>query len=230
MSQPQKFTKNVKFSRNKSFAYTEGDIVRNDAKLNSLLEERQKERTQNLKTAGKIVDDEDEGNVVGESSARESSARESSARESSAREGSAREGRARESSARESRAREGRDTESNKIITFERKYYTKMNLVIRNLPSDYDVDKLCKTFEQLGSIMFVSKMPNADGNTYNAKIVPNEWSEPIGAIQQEIFDRGFSEYRLKSGNVCHITKDREQKFADFGDSYQYEEEEDDEDE
>lgn len=199
MSQPQKFTKNVKFSRNKSFAYTEGDIVRNDAKLNSLLEERQKERAQNLKTAGKIVDDEDEGNVAGESSARESTT-------------------------------EGRDTESNKIITFERKYYTKMNLVIRNLPSDYDVDKLCKTFEQLGSIMFVSKMPNADGNTYNAKIVPNEWSEPIGAIQQEIFDRGFSEYRLKSGNVCHITKDRDQKFADFGDSYQYEEEDDDEDE
>jgi hypothetical protein len=197
MSQSQKFTKNVKFSRNKSFAYTEGDIVRNDAKLNGLLEERKKERTQNLKAAGKIVDNEDDGNVAGESRAGESRAAEST-------------------------------TEGNKIITFERKYYTKMNLVIRNLPSDYDVDKLCKTFEQLGSIMFVSKMPNADGNTYNAKIVPNEWSEPIGAIQQEIFDRGFSEYVLKSGNVCHITKDRDQKFADFGDSYQYEEDEDDE--
>ena len=198
MSQPQKFTKNVKFSRNKSFAYTEGDIVRNDAKLNGLLEERKKERTQNLKAAGKIVDNEDDGNVAGESRAGESRA--------------------------ESRA-EG-TTEGNKIITFERKYYTKMNLVIRNLPSDYDVDKLCKTFEQLGSIMFVSKMPNADGNTYNAKIVPNEWRELIGAIQQEIFDRGFSEYVLKSGIVCHITKDRDQKFADFGDSYQYEEDED----
>lgn len=187
MSQPQKFTKNVKFSRNKSFAYTEGDIARNDAKLNSLLDERKKERTQNLKAAGKIVDNEDDGNVAVEST-----------------------------------------TESSEIITFERKYYTKMNLVIRNLPSDYDIDKLCKTFEQLGSIMFVSKIPNADGNTYNAKIVPNEWREPIGAIQQEIFDRGFSEYVLKSGNVCHITKDRDQKFADFGDSYQYEEEDEDE--
>ena len=187
MSQPQKFTKNVKFSRNKSFAYTEGDIVRNDAKLNGLLEERKKERTQNLKAAGKIVDNEDDGKVAVEST-----------------------------------------TESSEIITFERKYYTKMNLVIRNLPSDYDIDKLCKTFEQLGSIMFVSKIPNADGNTYNAKIVPNEWREPIGAIQQEIFDRGFSEYVLKSGNVCHITKDRDQKFADFGDSYQYEDEDEDE--
>jgi hypothetical protein len=186
MSQPPKFSKNVKFSRNKTVAYSEGDILRNDAKLNSLLEERKKERTQNLKIAGKIVDDELDKELT------------------------------------ESRM------ESNEKIRFERKYYTKMNLVIRNLPSDYDVDKLCKTFEQLGSIMFVSKMPNADGNTYNAKIVPNEWRELIGAIQQEIFDRGFSEYVLKSGNVCHITKDRDQKFADFGDSYQYEEDEDDE--
>ena len=193
MSQPQKFTKNVKFSRNKSFAYTEGDIVRNDAKLNGLLEERKKERTQNLKAAGKIVDNEDD-NVEGESRA---------------------EGRAEST------------PKNNEIITFERKYYTKMNLIIRHLPSDYDVEKLCKTFEQLGSIMFVSKMPKAGGNTYNAKFVPNEWKEPIGAIQQEIIDRGFSEYVLKCGNVCHITKDRDQKFADYGDSYQYEEEDED---
>ena len=191
MSQLPKFSKNVKFSRNKTVAYSEGDILRNDAKLNSMLEERKKERIQNLKTAGKIVDDEMD-KVLTESTA-------------------------------EIRM------ENNKTITFERKYYTKMNLIIRHLPSDYDIDKLCKTFEQLGSIMFVSKMPNADGNTYNAKIVPNEWKEPIGAIQQEIIDRGFSEYVLKSGNVCHITKDRDQKFADFGDSYQYEED-DEEDE
>jgi hypothetical protein len=182
MSHPPKFTKNVKFSRNKTFAYSEGDILRNDAKLNSMLEERKKERTQNLKTAGKIVDNELD-NVAAESSA-----------------------------------------ENNKTITFERKYYTKMNLVVNNLPSEYDIDKLCKTFEQLGSIIFVSKIPNSDGNTYNAKIVPNEWTLPISAIQQEIFDHGFSEYVLRTGHVCQITRDRNQSFDDYGDAYEYQEE------
>jgi hypothetical protein len=182
MSHPPKFTKNVKFSRNKTFAYSEGDILRNDATLNSMLEERKKERTQNLKTAGKIVDNELD-NVAAESSA-----------------------------------------ENNKTITFERKYYTKMNLVVNNLPSEYDIDKLCKTFEQLGSIIFVSKIPNSDGNTYNAKIVPNEWTLPISAIQQEIFDHGFSEYVLRTGHVCQITRDRNQSFDDYGDAYEYQEE------
>ena len=188
MSQPQKFTKNVKFSRNKSFAYTDGDIVRNDAKLNSMLEERKKERTQNLKTAGKIVDDEMD-KVLTESTA--------------------------ESTA-----------ESNAENTIERKYYTKMNLVVNNLPSEYDVDKLCKTFEQLGSIMFVSKIPNTDGKTYDAKIVPNEWTLPISAIQQEIFDQGYSEYVLRTGEICQITRDREQSLDDYGDAYEYQDKED----
>ena len=188
MSHPPKFAKNVKFSRNKTVAYSEGDILRNDAKLNSMLEERKKERTQNLKTAGKIVDDEMDKVLT------------------------------------ESRI------ESNEKIRFERKYYTKMNLVVNNLPSEYDVDKLCKTFEQLGSIIFVSKIPNTDGKTYNAKIVPNEWALPISAIQQEIFDRGFSEYVLRTGEICQITRDREQSLDEYGDSYEYQEDEDDDDE
>ena len=188
MSHPPKFAKNVKFSRNKTVAYSEGDILRNDAKLNSMLEERKKERTQNLKTAGKIVDDEMD-KVLTESTA--------------------------ESTA-----------ESNAENTIERKYYTKMNLVVNNLPSEYDVDKLCKTFEQLGSIMFVSKIPNTDGKTYDAKIVPNEWTLPISAIQQEIFDQGYSEYVLRTGEICQITRDREQSLDDYGDAYEYQDEED----
>jgi hypothetical protein len=191
MSHPPKFAKNVKFSRNKTVAYSEGDILRNDAKLNSMLEERKKERTNNLKIAGKIVDDE-MSKVLAESTV-------------------------------ESR------TQNNTINTFERKYYTKMNLVVNNLPSEYDVDKLCKTFKQLGSIMLVTKIPNADGNTYNAKIVPNEWALPISAIQQEIFDQGYSEYVLRTGEICQITRDRKQSLDDYGDSYEYQEDEEDDD-
>ena len=185
MSHPPKFAKNVKFSRNKTVAYSEGDILRNDAKLNSMLEERKKERTQNLKTAGKIVDDEMDTESTSEIR-----------------------------------------MENNKTITFERKYYTKMNLVVNNLPSEYDVDKLCKTFEQLGSIMFVSKIPNSDGQTYNAKIVPNDWALPISAIQQEIFDQGYSEYVLRTGEICQITRDRNQSLDDYGDAYEYQEDDD----
>ena len=114
-------------------------------------------------------------------------------------------------------------------IRFERQYYTKMNLMVNNLPNDYDIDKLCKTFEQLGSIMFVSKIANPDGTTYNAKIVPNEWTLPISAIQQEIFDQGHSEYVLRTGQVCTITKDRKQPFAEYGDAHEYEDYDDDDD-
>ena len=188
MSHPPKFAKNVKFSRNKTVAYSEGDILINDAKLNSMLEERKKERTQNLKTAGKIVDDEMDKVLTKSTS--------------------------------EIRM------ENNKTITFERKYYTKMNLVVNNLPSEYDVDKLCKTFEQLGSIMFVSKIPNSDGQTYNAKIVPNDWALPISAIQQEIFDQGYSEYVLRTGEICQITRDHNQSLDDYGDAYEYQDDDD----
>ena len=101
-----------------------------------------------------------------------------------------------------------------------------MNLVVNNLPSEYDVDKLCKTFEQLGSIIFVSKIPNTDGKTYDAKIVPNEWTLPISAIQQEIFDQGYSEYVLRTGEICQITRDSKQSFEDYGDAYEYQEDDD----
>ena len=185
MSNPAKFSKKIQHSREKRFAYSEADIVRNEAKLNHHLEERRKERQHNQMIATGIPIEEkpeDEKRI------------------------------------------------EPRPIRFERQYYTKMNLVVNNLPNEYDIDKLCKTFEQLGSVMFVSKIQNTDGTTYNAKIVPNEWTLPISAIQQEIFDKGFSEYVLRTGEVCTITKDRKQPFSEYGDAHEYEDydEEDDE--
>jgi len=179
----QKFTKNIKFSREKQLSYTEADLERNDAKLNHYAEEREKERTKNVQK------------VLGVATSPE---------------------------------KEEDKEEPRFYVKFERKYYTKMNLMVNNLPSDYDIDKLCKTFEQLGSIMFVSKIPNQDGTTYNAKIVPNEWTLPISAIQQEIFDKGFSTYVLKTGEVCSITKDRKQPLSEYGDEHEYEDYEEEE--
>ncbi len=186
MSDQAKFSKKIQHSREKRFAYSEADIVRNEAKLNHHMEERRKERQLNQRIANGTQEDKKEDNKI---------------------------------------------IVEPRPIRFERRqYYTKMNLVVNNLPNDYDVDKLCKTFEQLGSIMFVSKIQNTDGTTYNAKIVPNEWSLPISAIQQEIFDQGFSEYVLRTGQVCRITKDRKQPFSEYGDAHEYDDYDDEEEE
>lgn len=41
----------TKFSREKTFAYSEEDIVKNDAKLNAVKDVRKKERDENIKKA-----------------------------------------------------------------------------------------------------------------------------------------------------------------------------------
>ena len=170
-----KFSKNVKFSREKSFAYSEADIERNDAKLNALNKERSKERKQNLKVANGTKEDDDEELV-------------------------------------------------SLVPKFERKYYLKMNLVVNDVPADYDVDKLCQKFERFGTIQYVSKDLNANGS-YNAVFVPDEWNELIRPLQQDIFDKGSAEYKIK-GSVFSLTRDSTQDFEEYGEAIEYLEEED----
>jgi len=51
----------TKFSREKTFAYSEEDIVKNDAKLNAVKDVRKKEREENIKKAtSKEEEDNDE--------------------------------------------------------------------------------------------------------------------------------------------------------------------------
>jgi hypothetical protein len=56
MGQGDKFQKS-KFSREKSFAYSEEDIVKNENKLNQVKDIRKKEREDNLKKANGEKDD-----------------------------------------------------------------------------------------------------------------------------------------------------------------------------
>jgi hypothetical protein len=171
-----KFSKNVKFSREKSFAYSEADIERNDAKLNAFQKERSKERKQNLKVANGVEEEADDYDV------------------------------------------------RTQVPKFERKYYLKMNLVVNDVPADYDIDKLCTKFEKYGNIQYVSKELNANGS-YNAVLVPDEWNELIRSIQQDIFDKGSSEYKIK-GFVYNITGDSTQEFEEYGEAIDYEEDDD----
>lgn len=166
-----KFNKNVKFSREKSFAYSEADIERNDAKLNAFQKERSKERKQNLKVANGVKEEEEEEEV-------------------------------------------------SNVPKFERKYYLKMNLVVNDVPADYDIDRLCKKFERFGDIQYVSKELNANGS-YNAVIVPDKWNELIRPLQQDVFDKSSSEYKIK-GFVCKITRDSTQDFEEYGEAIDYE--------
>jgi hypothetical protein len=170
-----KFSKNVKFSREKSFAYSEADIERNDAKLKALNKERSKERKQNLKVANGTKEEEEEVTPVPK---------------------------------------------------FERQYYLKMNLVVNDVPADYDVDKLCKKFERFGTIQYVSKDMNTN-DTYNAVFVPDEWNELIKPLQQDIFDKGSAEYKIKGSVplVCIITRDSTQDFEEYGEAIDYLDEE-----
>jgi hypothetical protein len=167
-----KFSKNVKFSREKSFAYSEADIERNDAKLNALNKERSKERKQNLKVANGT--------------------------------------------------KEGHEELVSIVPKFERQYYLKMNLVVNDVPADYDIDKLCTKFERFGAIQYVSKDLNANGS-YNAILVPDEWNELIRPLQQDIFDKGSAEYNIKGklALVCSITRDSTQDFEEYGEAIDY---------
>lgn len=49
----------TKFSREKTFAYSEEDIVKNDAKLNAVKDVRKKERDENIKKALNKEEDND---------------------------------------------------------------------------------------------------------------------------------------------------------------------------
>lgn len=184
---PEKFAKNVKFSRTKKFANSEGDIAKNEAALNNWKNQRKIEREQNLVIAsGKVSkveqpeNEKDEGEVF--------------------------------------------NTEEylpQNLYT----YYTKMNLIIENLPTNYSVSKLCKTFEQLGSIQCVCTFPKESSQIpheyYDAKIVPNEWDEIVSAVQQDIFEVGYSEYQVENGVVCKIVRDPNQKLEDYGEAIEY---------
>ena len=50
----------TKFSREKTFAYSEEDIAKNDAKLNAVKEVRKKEREENIKKATFKEEDNDD--------------------------------------------------------------------------------------------------------------------------------------------------------------------------
>jgi hypothetical protein len=176
----EKFSKNVKFSRTKKFANSEGDIAKNEAALNNWRNERKKERDQNLVAAGGKVErvvEQIEDDVVDDTYVK---------------------------------------TENTYV------YYTKMNLVVENLPYNYSVSKLCKTFEQLGSILCVSTDPKESAKIphehYDAKVIPNQWSELVSAVQQEIFEIGYSEYEVGNGVVCKIVLDPNQKKDDYGEA------------
>ena len=52
----------TKFSREKTFAYSEEDIVKNDAKLNAVKDVRKKEREENIKKAKLEEKEEDNDN------------------------------------------------------------------------------------------------------------------------------------------------------------------------
>ena len=172
-----KFSKNVKFSREKSFAYSEADIERNDAKLKALNKERSKERKHNLKVANGTNEEEDDDDD---------------------------------------------DDDDDESPKFVRQYYLKMNLVVNDVPADYDVDKLCKKFERFGTIQYVSKDMNANGS-YNAIFVPDEWNELIKPLQQDIFDKGSAEYKIMGSVplVCNITRDSTQDFEEYGEAIKY---------
>jgi hypothetical protein len=51
--------------------------------------------------------------------------------------------------------------------------------------------------------------------------VPNEWDEIVSALQQDIFEVGYSEYQVGNGVVCKIVRDPNQKLEDYGEAIEY---------
>lgn len=94
-------------------------------------------------------------------------------------------------------------------------YYTKLNLIINELPSSYGIDNILRSFQEMGKIDYIHTRTN-ENSTYNARIVADEWNENIQKIQTDIFEKGFALFDISKYVNCKIQKDPNQPEEEYG--------------
>jgi hypothetical protein len=178
-----KYGKKSSFSREKSFAYSEIDIQRNEKKIIEYKNERSAERKHNINVANGLDDVKDE-------------------------------------------------RKSNPDVTICSSqedapfYYTKMNLIVCNLPVFYNLDTLVREFATYGKIQYITYMSMCEDGTNSAKLVIDGWYhyEDVDVsfiidVQNAILNDG--KYKWTSNDVgngkMYIVRDPDQKEDELGD-------------
>jgi hypothetical protein len=199
-----KYGKKTTFSREKSFAYSETDIERNEKKLEEYKNERRAERKHNIDVANgfeeKVEEKVDKKKVKKD---------------------------------REDRIGYKVDdvysTESEPAF-----YYKKMNLIVCNLPAFYDLDSLVREFAIYGKIQYITYMSHGEDGTNCAKLVIDGWHNYVDVdvsfiidVQTAILRNG--KYMWTSNDVgkgkLYIVRDPDQKEDELGDQIVVEEDE-----
>ena len=200
-----KYGKKSSFSREKSFAYSETDIERNEKKLEEYKSARSVERKHNIDVANGLEekDKENKGGVQGETWF---------------------------PLKKEKKSKEERvgykvadvySTESEPQF-----YYKKMNLIVCNLPAFYNLDSLVLEFATYGKIQYITYVSVCEDGTNCAKLVIDGWHDCedvdvsfIIDVQTAILREG--KYMWTSNDVgkgkLYIVRDPDQKDEELGD-------------
>ena len=191
-----KYGKKSSFSREKSFAYSETDIERNEKKLEEYKSARSVERKHNIDVANgleeKVEEKVDKKKVKKEKEDRVGY-----------------------------KVADVYSTESESLF-----YYKKMNLIVCNLPAFYSLDSLVREFATYGKIQYITYASVCEDGTNRAKLVIDGWHDCedmdmsfIIDVQTAILKDG--KYLWTSNDVgkgkLYIVRDPDQKDEELGD-------------
>lgn len=204
-----KYGKKSSFSREKSFAYSETDIERNEKKLEEYKSARSVERKHNIDVANGLEEKVEE--KVNKKDRKEKKRKEDRVGYKVA---------------------DVYSTESEPAF-----YYKKMNLIVCNLPAFYSLDSLVREFATYGKIQYITCVTHTsvgEDGTNRAKLVIDGWHDCedmdmsfIIDVQTAILKDG--KYLWTSNDVgkgkLYIVRDPDQKDEELGDQIVVEEDE-----
>jgi hypothetical protein len=191
-----KYGKKSTFSREKSYANSEFDIICSDEKMDEYKNARSAERKHNINVANGLSVDKQETSGKPESNA---------------------------GSKYKVSDDSLSDDSSNNEDSF---YYEKMNFIVNNLPAFYNLDSLVNEFSTYGKIQYITYSCRYEDGTNSAKLVVDKWydceevaSSFIIDVQTAILKDG--KYRWTSNDVGRgkmtICQDPDQLESEMGD-------------
>jgi len=205
-----KYGKKSSFSREKTFAYSETDIDRNEKKLEEYKSARTVERKHNIDVANGLEEKVEE-NVDKKKEKKEKKNKED---------------------------RVGYKVDDVCVSDTESLfYYKKMNLIVCNLPAFYNLDSLVREFAIYGKIQYITCVTNmsmCEDGTNRAKLVIDGWHNYADVdvsfiidVQTAILRDG--KYLWTSNDVSkgklYIVRDPDQTQEELGDQIVVEEDE-----
>ena len=181
------------FSREKTFAVSEQDIAKNDQKMNEYNMKRGAEREANIRANCEASIQQKVGSASG----------------------------IMDDAVIDKTNKKNHNKDFN--VKSPKFYFEKMNFIIHDLPSRFNIDGVLREFSQYGKISYIRYSTDYKGY----KLVVDEWSEDhadtISEIQMDIWEKGKHEWVEPS----YITRDPEQTLADLGDKVEWDDEQED---